>query len=65
MSGNDDYTTGNLLDFLYHQNYCKRIGIDSSRSTNTTISQHISTTGKFEKNDGVTMLFAKKQKKLF
>ena len=23
ISGNDDYTTGNLLDFSYHQNYCK------------------------------------------
>ena len=31
MSRNDDYTTSNLLDFLYHQNYCKLIGIDLSR----------------------------------
>ena len=30
MSKNDDYTTGNLLDYLYHQNYYKRIGIDLS-----------------------------------
>ena len=22
MSKNDDYTTGNLLDYLYHHNYC-------------------------------------------
>ena len=27
MSRNDDYTTGNLLDYLYHQNYYKLIGI--------------------------------------
>ena len=31
MSKNDDYTTGNLLDFPYHQNYYKVIGIDLSR----------------------------------
>ena len=28
MSRNDAYTTGNLLDYLYHQNYYKLIGID-------------------------------------
>ena len=27
MSKNDDYTTGNLLDFSYHQNFYKLIGI--------------------------------------
>ena len=37
MSRNDDYTTGNLLDFLYHQNYFKLTGIDLSRQTNTNI----------------------------
>ena len=26
MSRKYDYTTGNLLDFLYHQNYYKLIG---------------------------------------
>ena len=29
MSRNDDYTTGNLMDYLHHQNYCKLIGIDN------------------------------------
>ena len=28
MSRNDDYTTGNLLDYLYHQKYYKLIGLD-------------------------------------
>ena len=28
MSRNNDYTTGNLLDYLYRQKYCKLIGID-------------------------------------
>ena len=31
MSRNDDYTTGNLLDYFYHRNYYKPIGIDLSR----------------------------------
>ena len=41
MSRNNDYTTGNLLDLLYHQNYFKLIGIDLSRQTNTTIPQKL------------------------
>ena len=31
MSKNNDYTTVNLLDYLYHQKYYKLIGIDLSR----------------------------------
>ena len=34
---NNDHTTGNLLDHLYHQNYYKLIGIDLSRQTNNSI----------------------------
>ena len=30
MSKNDDDTTGNLLDYLYHQKYCKLIVTDLS-----------------------------------
>ena len=41
ISGNEDYTTGNLLDHLNHQNYYKLIGVDLSRQTNTSISQRI------------------------
>ena len=33
MSRNDNYTAGNLLDYLYHQNYYKLNGIDLSRQT--------------------------------
>ena len=42
MSRNNDYTTGNLLDYLYHQSYYKLIGIDLARQTNTSIPQQIS-----------------------
>ena len=48
MPGNDDYKTENLLDYLYHQNYCKRIGIDFKNQTNTNIPQQISYIGKLE-----------------
>ena len=62
MSRNDDYTTGNLLDYLYHQKYCKLIGIDLSRQTNTSIPQQINFVGKLEEGHGATMFFiAEKQ----
>ena len=31
MSRNNGYTAGNLLDYLYHQNCYKHIGIDLSK----------------------------------
>ena len=33
MSRNNDYTTGNLLDFAYFKNSCKLIAIDLSEQT--------------------------------
>ena len=48
MPGNDDYKTENLIDYLHHQNYCKRIGIDLKNQTNTNIPQQISYIGKLE-----------------
>ena len=64
MSRNDDYTTGNLLDYLYHQKYYKLIGIDLSRQTNTSIPQQINFVGKLEEDDGATMFsIAEKQQK--
>ena len=64
MSRSDDYTTANLLDFSYHQNYYKLIGIDLSRQTNMNIPQKINFVGKVEEDDGATMFFiAEKQHK--
>ena len=57
ISRNDDYTTGNLLDYYYHQNYYKIIGIDLSRQTNTSITQEINFKENLEKDDGVIMFF--------
>ena len=41
MSRNKDYTTGYLLDYLYHQIYNKLIDIELSRQTNSIIKQEI------------------------
>ena len=62
MARNNDYTTGDLLDYLYHQNYYQLIGKDLSRQTNTSISQHINFVGNLEQDNGVTVFFiAEKQ----
>ena len=45
------------FDYLYHQNYHKRIGADLSRQTNTSIPQQINFVGKLEEKDCVTMFF--------
>ena len=65
MSRNDNYTAGNVLDYLWRQKYYKRIGIDWSRQTNTSIPQEINFVGKLEEDDGATMfLIAKKEQKI-
>ena len=57
-------TMGNLLDYLYHQNYYKVIGIDLSRQTNTSVLQQINFTGKSKEGDDVTIFFvSEKQQK--
>ena len=63
MSRNCDYTTENLLDYLYHQKYYKLIGKNLSRQTNTSVPQQINFVQKLE-DDGATMFFIaeKKQK---
>ena len=66
MSRNYDYTTRNLLGYLYHQKYYELIPIDISRQTNITIPQQIIFTRKLEEDDGATMLLiAKNNTKLF
>ena len=64
MSKNNDYTTGNLLNYLYHQKYYKLIGIDLPRQRNASILQQINFVGKLEEDDGATLiLIAEKQQK--
>ena len=64
MSSNDDYTTGNLLDSSYHQNYYKIFGTDLPTQENENILHQINFTGKLEEGDGAKMFFiAEKQQK--
>ena len=64
MSRNYDYTTGNLLDYLRNQNHYKRIVIDLSRQTNTSIPQQINFTEKSKGDNGKTFFFiVEKQQK--
>ena len=51
ISRNNGYTTGNLFDFLYYQNYYK-LGMDLSRQTNRSILQNVNFKGKLEEDDG-------------
>ena len=66
MSRSNDYTTKNVLDYLYHKCYYKLISINLSRQTNTTIPQQIDFIGKLEEDDGATLFFVhEKQQKQF
>ena len=49
MLKNDDYTTGNWLEHLCHQNYYKFIGIELSSQPHMNIPRQINFTGKFKK----------------
>ena len=65
MSRNDDYTTGSVSDYLWHQKYYKRIGLYLSRQINTSIPQQINFVGKLEEDDGTAMfIITEKQQKI-
>ena len=57
MSNNNDYTTGNLLDFGYFKENYKLIAIDLSKQTKLKDPQQISFIGKLLRNTGATMFF--------
>ena len=63
MSNNDNYVTGNLLDYLYHQNYYKFIGIELSKQTNTSIAQQINFVGKLEEDEAITFFIPENEQK--
>ena len=54
MSKRYNYTTGNLLEYSYYQNYYKFIYIDLSRQKYTTPHQQINFIGKLGEDHGVT-----------
>ena len=58
MSNNNDYTTGNLLDFAYFKENYRLIAIDLSKQTKLKDPQQINFIGKLEDQDhGATMSF--------
>ena len=58
MSRNNDYTTGNLLDFAYFKENYKLIATDLSKQTKLKDPQQISFIRKVEEQDhGATMFF--------
>ena len=57
MSNNNDYTTGNLLDFVYFEKNYKLIAIDLSKQTKLKDPQQINFIGKLLRNTGATMFF--------
>ena len=58
MSNNNDYTTGNLLDFAYFKENYKLIAIDLSKQTKLKDPQQISFIGKLENQaHGAIMFF--------
>ena len=57
MSNNNDYTTGNLIDFAYFKKNYKLIAINLSKQTKLKDPQHINFTGKLLRNPGATMFF--------
>ena len=61
MSNNNDYTTGNLLDFAYLKKNYKLILIDLSKQTKLNDPQQINFIGKLEEDHGVTMFFVIKK----
>ena len=57
MSNNNDYTTGNLLDFAYFKENYKLIAIDLSKQTKLKDPQQISFIGKLLNTRGATIFF--------
>ena len=57
MSNNNDYTTGNLLDFGYFKKNCKLIATDLSKQSKLKDPQQINFLGKLLRNTGVTIMF--------
>ena len=57
MSNNNDYTTGNLLNFAYFKENYKLIPIDLSKETKLKDPQQISFIGKRLNRHGVTVFF--------
>ena len=70
MSKNNDYTTGNLLNYEHFSKHYRQIATDLSKQIeleNPDLKQKINFIGRFERNEGATMFFIieKKEKTTF
>ena len=63
ISNNNDYTTGNLLDFAYFKKHYKLIAIDLSKQTKLKEPQENNFIGKLLKNTGTTIFLSLKNQK--
>ena len=57
MSRNNDYTTGNLLNFVYFKENYRLIAIDLCKQTKLKDPQQINFNGKLENQDGGATMF--------
>ena len=60
MGRNNDYTTGNLLDYEYFSKHCKLIATDLRKQIeleNPDLKQQINFIGRLQRNEGATMFF--------
>ena len=57
MRNNNDYATGNLLDFACFKKNCRLIAIDLSKQTKLKYPQQISFIGRLLNTHGATMFF--------
>ena len=65
MSRNNDYTTGNLLNYEYFKNHCRLIAIDLSKQIeleNPDLKQQFNFTGRLEENNATMFLIIEKKK---
>ena len=56
----ENYTTGNLLDYEHFWKHCRLIAIDLSKQIeleNSDLKQQINFIGRLERNQGATMFF--------
>ena len=70
MGRNNDYTTGNLLDYEYFSKHYSLIALDLSKqieSENPNLKQQINFIGRLKRDEGATMLFiiGKSEEKTF
>ena len=66
MSKNNDYTTGNLLDYESFSKHYRLIATDLSKQNeleNPDLKQQINFIGRLERNEGATMFFIIEKKK--